>query len=1855
MKSKQYIIVCCVLIALALFTGCSQHKASVRPNPADIIAHTDGIIKRDGVISVVLAHAPQTGIGLNPFVFEPALEGTAEWSEDGTRVDFKPKTPLKPGKKYIATFDFKKLGLTEKGFFNFMFRVALPEIQFTAEPELKAVDKKTVMITGSFTAYAIESSADIESLVTAKLGAKPLAVSWSHPGENLHVFTIKAVPRTNKSQKLNLSIDTRKVQGKIYRNFEFAIPEAGTFALLGIKPTSATTGNAITLSFSEPLKKNQDLRGLIDIKGIKTLRYEIDDNFVRVYSDIPLPQNTEVTVHPGIQSISNNFIATKVSATVESKWDIPAVWFEDTGVIIPTTQGTKVLLKTKNLAKVYIEVLHIYGSNMIQFLQVNEFNGSEELKRVGDVIWRKTVDLSWDDSMKNKEQTHVIDLGPLLANNPGGMYQIRATYNNECIKYESPNTYTDFGNWKFPPIVIDADEEQSYWDYYEGYGYDEESGFNYDEYWKYSNDPIHPAYYYRHKQDIVARKNVLVSDVGLNVKVETDGTLHVFASDLKTTKPLSGLSVSVYSYSAKLVASGTLDKNGFAVLKPQSTLEPMFIITRGSLGNMQNGYLKLTRPLAISHFEIGGEKPEQGIKGFIYTERGIWRPGDDIHIVFILQDPGKKIPQNHPVELNLINPRGQNIQSIVLTKSVNGFYYFKTSTASDAPTGNYLAKIKVGNAVFTKPLKIEAIVPNRLKTNITYGNAPYIDVNLSSLTFQAAWLHGAPASDMKADVSMLLELDKNYFGSSYPDYTFYSPLFVSSSDKNELWNGYLDSNGKKTFSVDFSEYKSISGPCKAYFFTRVFEESGIFSSEVLTVPFHPFKQYVGIKLPQGDKARNMLLTDKDHQVELLLLDTNGKTVSSGTVQVEIYKLTWRWWFEKSESEETEVASSEMKQLVTSDQVPIKNGKGIYKLRINYPEWGRFLIRVRDIADGHEAGKEFYIDWPGWAGKGRENTGDSAMMLSFAADKDLYRVGEKVQIQFPSNKESSAYVTIEKSGRVLKEESIPTNEGYTVYTFTVTADMVPNVYVHITYLQPHLQTKNDLPIRLYGIAPIMVENPMTRLEPRITTPETLEPLKKSQFTVYEESGRAMTYTVAVVDEGLLGITKFSVPNPWTAFYKKEASMLTSYDIYRDVANAYSGSLQSFLTIGGGDSAGDNALKKPNRFPPVVKFYGPFTLERGQKNVHELELGQYVGAVRYMIVAGTPDGAYGKYEKEVQVKSSLMTFITAPRFVGPKERISVPVTVFSYLGKNAQVNVSLTVKGPGTIIGSNKQTLIFPQDGDLLANFDVQLQDQEGTLTIEAVAVSPSGKSAVQTINIPVQSPSIPVTTVSQKVIAGKSKVTLEHQLPGIPGSNAAWLEVSILPPINLSAHLQYLIGYPHGCGEQRTSKMFPQLFLPSTVNLSKQELDAVQSNITNGIKDLQLFQKSTGGFIFWQGQYDESTWLTAYVAHFLYMAQKMGYLLPSGMLDNALKFLSNKVKQSNIGSGINDEGYYYGLLSEQAYVLYVLALAGKADIGGLNRLAALDPKATTIRLQLAAAYAYAGVKNKAQDILAKTKFNVYPSSYYEYTYGSTLREMAMVLDCLNVLGDNAAAPAVYKEIADKLATGRYFSTQDLAFSLIAIQPYVQNLKKDTAKLEYQDKSGQVQTIELSKTVMRVPLTVSDAAIKLTINNPDAVQVYARIIATGRALPGTETKLENGLELGVTYYDTNYNMINPGQGYRGQDMIVKIRVKNKLYQKLNNVAVTYRIPSGWEIINQRIATTEDTTTERYFYKDIRDDRVMFYTNLNKYEEQEFTVFVNRTYGGQFYLPAVTAEAMYKPEITAVLPGAALPLIIATQPSP
>ena len=1825
------------LLLVLTFVSCSQDRAALQSaDPRLVIAHSQGIISRFDSISVILSAVRDPGslpTDAAPFVFDPPLAGRVSWSADGSRADFVPDAPLAAGTSYTVKFDFAALGEAHNGWFAFAVQAAQPNFS-VANLVLAARPDGSLALSGVLHEEDIPATADVERLLKASLGSRDLALSWNHEGGGRHAFTLSDIPQTAEAGRLELSWDGRSVGSALRETRQFDLPALGEFKVLSVQAPQPGEPNALTVAFSRPLDSSQDLRGYIHTAALQDLRFDVQGGLVKVYAAQQWPESLDVQIERGIRSADAASLAVPVQASVSFDWQKPEVRFAPGGVIVPSTQGTTVVLETMNLAQVYVEALQVYGDNMLQFLQVNELGGSKELKRVGDVVWSSTIDLKWTDANKNSWMPYSLDLSPLLERYPQGMFQLRVNFGREHIRYVSRANIADLGKWEFPPVRISdpSDNEASYWDWYEEW-------FNWDDYYRYREEPMHPAFYIvRYGRDRSARRNVLVSDVGIIAKQDVEGAWHVAASDLRSVRPLNGARLSAYSYSLKQLGRATLDASGMAVLKLPENAEASFLVVESASNTHGTGYLKLNQSLAVSHFDISGEAAGDGLKGFIYGDRGVWRPGDDMHLVFVLYDRLNQLPANYPVSFELFNPLGQSVQTMTLTNPLNGFYYIKAGTDAAAPTGTWTARIQAGGSSFSKALKVETIMPNRLKMSLDYGSATSVAYDTSSMGLSAAWLHGAPAPDLRADVSMVLAEGGSFAG--WPDYVFTDPLRVVPSSRTILYEGYLDNKGSSRFNVDLQPENRAPGPLTATFLSRVFERSGLFSSETFSLPYHPYDRYVGIKLPKGDEARNMLLTDTDHAVELVLVDRNGELYrGSQQVKVTLYKLQWRWWWEKGEETLAEQAGDLYRRQVSSQTVNLRNGTGIWNLNIKYPEWGRFLVYVEDQSGGHASGRVFYIDWPGWAGKSRAEGGDSSLMLSLSTNKEKYNVGEPVRITFPSNNQGKALVSIERAGRIIREEWIRTENENTVFEFPATAEMAPNVYVHVSFVQNHLQTANDLPIRLYGIVPVMVENPQSRLNPLVEAPAALAPSATSTFRVREAQGRPMTYTVAVVDEGLLGITRYRTPNPWDQFYKKEASLLKSFDLYKDVAGAFSGSLQTLLAIGGsefGDAGGD---RKTNRFPPVVRFFGPFSLAAGAVGSHELELGPYIGAVRFMVVAGTPQGAYGRSELEVPVRSDLMTFITAPRVLGPGEQLSIPVNVFSFLGAGAGVKVSLKVEGAAELQGAGIQQLSFVQDGDQAVDFALKVLSAEGSVRLTAVAEHSSGVRSSQTIDIPVRSAAVPVTTVASAILSGNRNGTIGLTLPGIPGSNQTWLELSTLPPIDLSARLSYLIGYPHGCAEQTTSRAFPQLFLKDATVLSDQQAADVQANVLAAIEKLQKMQTTRGGFVFWPGAYDEGQWLSNYITHFLVMASRQGYPVSSTVLDKALKYLNTQASSWN-----SRENY---ARAEQAYRLYVLAVAGKANIAAMNRYFEYGPHPSSAVYQMAAAYALAGNRERAAAILQDSSVIAQSYSGMERVYGSVLRDRAVTLEALNVLGDTARALPLFKQIAEDLSSSRSYSTHELSYALIACLPYIKNAAAGQADISWS--LGRLsERLTVSRTLTRVPLDIQSGYQAVNFTNNSTIPVYARLVSTGTPLPGTEQTKNNGLQLSVRYLDSSDQPVNPDSVALGQDLIVEISVRNSYSLPLSDVALTFRAPAGWELSNPRLGSGSDNAgpaESAYDYRDLRDDRVMTYFPLARNEQRTFRVYANKTYNGEFWLPAIVAESMYLPEIQAIIPGSYL----------
>jgi len=972
-------------------------------------------------------------------------------------------------------------------------------------------------------------------------------------------------------------------------------------------------------------------------------------------------------------------------------------------------------------------------------------------------------------------------------------------------------------------------------------------------------------------------------------------------------------------------------------------------------------------------------------------------------------------------------------------------------------------------------------------------------------------------------------------------------------------------------------------------------------------------------------------------VDLAAVDRDGKPVKRARVKVELYKIRWRWWWEKEAEDLANYVGTSDYQPITSGVVELKNGRGSWQFEVKYPNWGRFFVHVSDLEGNHNTGKIVYIDWPGWAGRAQAEGSPGASMLTFSADKEKYAVGDRITLNIPVAPQGRGVVCIEAGGKIVSTEYFTPakNEQTYKFSFTATAEMAPNIYAHVTYLQPHMRTGNDMPIRLYGFLPVMVENPETHLKPAIACADVFKPESKAAVTVSEKQGASMTYTLAVVDEGLLGLTRYATPDPWDQFFKRQAIAVGTWDLYDYVTAAYGGKLEQLLAIGGGEGELlPDKGRKAERFPPLVRFSGPFTLAAGAKRTHTVDIPLYVGAVRVMVVAGN-GRAFGSAEKTVTVKKPLMVQGTLPRSVAVGEEFALPVAVFATEAKLKNVTVKVSLQGPVVLDGAAVQTIAFREPGDGLVNFRLKAQNRTGVAraTIEAAG---AGESISQKIEFDVRVPSLPVVDVYSQALGAGQTAVKDVGLPGLAGTNEMTLEVSRIPPLNLGRRLDFLIHYPYGCIEQTTSSVFPQLYLPKLLELSPQQADSVQKNVEAGISRLMFFQNSDGGFCYWPGAGTSDDWGSNYAGHFLLEAKRLAYHVPESMLAQWQKYQKNRAINWSPG----DES---GQLT-QAYRLYGLALNGTPEIGSMNRLRESGDLSITARWYLAAAYTLAGQKDAANRLTAVQRivFRVYHE--LTGTYGSGLRDKAIVLETMSLMNNYSQADKLVREISDALCKDEWLSTQTTAYCLVAMARFAGVRQGDgLMKFSYAAGSAAPTAKQSGAPVVQIPLPVGDGgSVRVTVANSGSQTVFVRVFAKGLPEPGKEKPSASGLQLDVSYRGLKGEAVSVESLEQGTDFMAVLTVRNTSGRDLQTLALSALFPSGWEIHNLRLEGPGGAVNSPYDYLDVRDDRVNVFFDLKRDETKTFQVLLNASYLGKFYLPLQSVEAMYDAAIQSRLPG-------------
>jgi uncharacterized protein YfaS (alpha-2-macroglobulin family) len=1746
---------------------------------------------------------------------------------------FQPTKKLEPNKEYTVTINLGKMyNNIAPEFEKYTFKFKTLEQNFSvATTSFQSYSKEWQYIEGTIKTADILELEKAKTLISAVQNDTKLSIKW----ENLDSiskqfrFKIDSVQRFEDDSEVTLSWSGKKINVDSKGESLLRIPGKNNFSIVNIDVFQLPEQH-LNINFSDPLKKQQNFNGLVEIQNAKNLKHVVDGNILKVYPNKRIVGSVNVDVFQGIKSIDGYKLKNEFSEKVAFEQLKPEVKLVSSGVILPNSNDLKFNFKAVNLKAVDVRIIKIFEDNVLQFLQNNNLGSSyrHDIKRVGRRIAKKNITLIKNEIENNgKWKAYSIDLSKMIKADPGSIYRVELTIKqqyslykcdendvslNEEDEYYEEDYYYNDGEYTIEEAEDLDEREEQYWDNLI-YSYNN----NYYN-WRDRKNPCKKAYY--DNEDRIVSANILASNLGVIAKKGTNKSYFFAVTDILTTNPVSGAKVTIYNYQQQEIAQNITDNQG---------LTGMDVDKNAFFAIVSNGkhktYIKLDdgHSLSLSKFNISGKKLQQGLKGFMYGERGVWRPGDSIHLTFVLNDNANKLPKEHPVKLEVTDARGKLAFKQVRTDNVNGFYKFTIPTSIDDPTGNWNGVISVGGAKFHKQLKIETVKPNRLKIKIDFEDEVLTNSKPINGKLNVKWLHGAPAKNIKTEVTAKFTSNKTAFNKRYPTYIFNDPTRDFSSEELMVFDGKLDINGNGTINKKMKLESNAPGMLKVAFLTKAFENGGDFSIDVISKNYAPYNSFVGLKVPKP-KAYSSYDTDENITFDIATVSAEGKPLAKNNIEIEVYKIEWRWWWSSSYDNLSTYNGSKYHKPYKKLKINTNSsGKGTFTLNIPDSDGGRFLIKVLDKKSGHTTGVTtyFYKNW--W--KRPSNDPEASKMLVFSSDKDTYNVGETAVITFPSGTEGRALVSIENGTEVLQTVWQKTQKGETTIEIPITKEMTPNVFINISLLQPHASTVNDLPLRLYGVIPILVEDPTTRLEPKISMPKVLKPEEKFTLKVNEKNGKRMSYTVAIVEEGLLDLTGYKTPKIWDAFYTREALGVKTWDIFDDVVGAFGGSIEQVFAIGGDGDATAGKNKKANRFKPVVRYLGPFILEKGKTAKHTIQLPKYIGSVKTMVIAADNSiGAYGKVDIATPVRKPLMVLATLPRKLSPGEKVTLPVTVFAIENKVKNVKVQLKLSNGIKVVGENSQNLTFVNPDEKMAYFQLDVSDVKGIAKVEVIA-SGNGEKSSYEVEIDVVNPN-PVSSKSTSIeLEANATQKIDFSTFGIKGSNNAQIEFSTLPSMDFAGRLQYLIQYPHGCVEQTTSSVFPQLYLGDIFDIPIQQKQEITCNVKKGIERLGNFQTFNGGLSYWLGQNTANDWGTSYAGHFMIEAEKKGYVLPLTFMSNWLKY------QKQAARNWRPSYQNYNSDLAQAYRLYTLALAGHSDLSSMNRLREFKEISNDAKWRLAAAYALAGQKEAAAKVSNTANINFKPVKYDYYTYGSVDRNRAMAMETMLLTG-NTEAKELAKYIGKRLSSTSWMSTQTTAYSLLAMAKMVEVNGGKSIKLTYSLNQGEQKSVSSEFSIAQRKLNIKEGLNSITISNNDGNVVFVNVLNSGILPLGEVITEKRGLGIEVTYKDMQGNSIDISKLSQGTEFEAWVTVQNLKVSEVHDIALTEIFPSGWEIVNTRFTDFGTSTVSSANYTDMRDDSVNFYFDLNRNETKTFKVQLNASYLGNYYLYGVQAEAMY-----------------------
>ncbi len=1719
--------------------------------------------------------------------FEPDIEGKFKWTSPSTLL-FSPDFALKPIQDYSAK-------VTNKVLFNSIYKSDFETYEFSTKAfEVLKADFFWARIPNRDYTLTVKSNIYFNYAVVPDQLRKYLEVFIddeevknyeivSDQSAEVIAINFGEIKQADKNQRLEIKIKEglNSVIGKSPleddREFDYTLPAITKLAITGVSAGFNNSTGWVEVLTTQTVDQKK-LANYVSFDPPKQMRFFVNENKFRIEADIVNQNTVNLKIRKGLPGLYGGELEFDYEQVVSLVNLDPSIRFTDKKNKYLMLTGEKNLeLNAVNVPGIDLEVEQVFKNNLVHFLA--------------------RYDYYYDSYYDNFDyRFEAGTFGKTLY-----AEEIELNSNQNWLNKIDVNL-DKVVNQRFKGIyVVNARSTERRWLY--------------------------------------DSKMVAVSNLGIIAK-ESANEIIVFVNSIDKALPVAGVEVSVISSNNQTLLNGITNEHGVIHFKDIKEATEGFYARAitAELGDDFN-YIDLRETyVETSRYDVGGiTQYSENYSAFLYSERNLYRPGETVNLSGIVRDDKINLIPPMPVAVKVFTPTGKVFDEYKKTLNAEGSFEIKIDLPDYAQTGEYTADVFTGSNVRIGAynFSVEEFVPDKIRVNLSSEKDNVFPGEKVSIKINAEYLFGAKGANLKYESTVNLT-HENYYSKKYPKFSFWDNSFSNANIESYFIDGTLDENGESEFAYIVPSDVTGGGKIKGTAFVSVFDLTGRTVNRALNFNVFPKKYFIGINAPGYYFG-----TDQNLTFQFVAVDENDEAIDDLDSKIELIRYEWQTVLKRGRNNRY-YYGSEQKEVKVWDKYLTIDGVTDYSFSISRS--GRYELRVYKAGENDYVKKRFYAY--GWGSSTASSFEvDKEGRVEIVFDEEIYEPGDNAKVLFTTPFSGRLLVTLERNG-VYDYQFVDVTDKSTEVTIPVLESHMPNVYVSATLFKPH-GLNSGAPFMVgHGYASMKVEKSENKLAVSIDAPRKVKPRTSQKIKVKTLSQENVHITIAAVDEGILQVKNYKSPDPHAYMYAKKPLMVESYDLYKLLLPEI---VAESSTPGGGDAMMAELQKRTNpmkskRFKLVSFWSGIKKTNSGGEVTVDLDIPQYNGDLRIMTVAYT-GSKFGSASANMKVADDVIMQAEIPRFLSQNDSLVSNISLINTTDRKGNVDIIVNVEGPIEIVSGKTSSVEIEANSSANAEFVLKTGQEVGEGKIN---ISISGYDNVtEEINIAVRPLSPLISTSGSGTI--KAGAEVEFDIPGnyLENTQNSSLTLSKFPAVKLAKHLKYLVGYPHGCIEQTTSKLFPQLYFDELVKLVAPDMYRTNNPVyyvNEGIKKIESMQMYDGSMSYWQGGSYSSWWGTVYATHFLVEAQKAGYNVSSNVIQKALDYLrreADEKKTTNYVRYVENRRTVTNIARKEiVYSLYVLALAGKGDLSTMNYYKARpELLSNDMKYLLAGAYGLMNEWNSFYDVLPPVYEPEKTDRLTGGSFDSEVRANAIMLNVLlEVKPDHEQIPFMIKHIT-KISEYMY-STQERSFAFLALGKAAKVNADSKLSVDIIINGETKRAVDNDYTLDSDELNRANVILK----GNGKGEMYYFWNTEGIRIDGAVKEEDKLMQVRRTYYDyRTKGQIISNRFKQGQLIVCKVSLTG-YNQSAENIVITDMLPTGFEIENPRLSANSEMVWKsdspmNVQYMDVRDDRLLLFTDLARNKVKEFYYMIRVVNKGSFSLPVISAEAMYDKEYKSV----------------